>query len=86
MTIFDRLERKNKRIAQRAHVDIFRVLTISEVCAGWHRHDKTVRQAIRTGNIVARRAGKAWVVSYRSVVAWWGDPIERDVYLNDEAL
>lgn len=78
MTIFDRLAAKNKENRQHAQADIYRVITIHEICAGWHKHKKTVEQAIKYGNIVARKSGKTWLISYRSVVAWWGEPLEND--------
>ena len=74
MTIFQRLNARNEEMKRHARQDIYRVLTIAEVCNGWNKHYKTVIQAIKASNIVARKSGKAWIISYRSVVAWWGEP------------
>lgn len=74
-TIFDRLHAKTDAIRNQAREDILNVLTVHEVCEGWDKHENTVRQAIEYKNIVARKSGKAWIISYKSVIAWWGQPV-----------
>lgn len=68
----------------RTKAQLYGVLSTSEVCNGWHVHYKTVIAAIHAGNITARKAGKQWMISYRSCVAWWGKPIEARVYQDVE--
>lgn len=86
-TIFDRLHAKTDAVRNQAKEDIKQVMTIHEVCEGWDKHENTVRQAINYGNIVARKSGKAWIISYKSVVAWWGQPLPvLDEYMRDTNL
>lgn len=63
---------------------LYATLTTGEVCHGWHKHYKTVLQAIHAGNIVARKAGKTWVISRKSVYQRWGKPLEHREFLDLE--
>lgn len=63
---------------------LYGVLTTAEVATGWDKHYKTVLQAIHAGNLVARKAGKTWVISRKSVYQWWGKPaIQREFQDNE---
>ena len=72
------------RRAFRLKAQLYGALTTAEVAHGWDKHYKTVLQQIHAGNLVARKAGKTWVISYRSVVAWWGKPVELRPFLDEE--
>lgn len=60
---------------------LFEVLTVSEVAYMWHKNMTTVRRAIDSKKkpLVARKpfdyANGTWLVSYRSCVRRWGEPI-----------
>lgn len=56
--------------------EIEHVYTMDEVAAGWHKHYKTVKLAIDTGRLTARKAGRQWLISRRSVIRLWGNPLE----------
>lgn len=72
------------QISWRLRSQLYGCLTTTEVCAGWHVHYTTVINAINKRHIVARKAGRAWLISYRSVVKYWGKPQEMKVYLDEE--
>jgi hypothetical protein len=63
---------------------LYATLTTGEVVHGWDKHYKTVIQAIHAGNLVARKAGKTWVISRRSVYQWWGKPVVAREFLDEE--
>jgi hypothetical protein len=50
------------------------VLTPAEICARWGRSKKSVMARIWSGDFVARKSGKTWLVAFKSVVHWWGFP------------
>lgn len=54
--------------------EIAKSLTVSEVANGWNKHFKTVKLAIDTNRLTARKTGAIWLISYSSVVRLWGLP------------
>lgn len=72
------------QISWRLKGQLYGVLSTTEVCDGWHIHYTTVINAIRQGNVVARKAGRFWMISYRSAVKYWGKPIEIRVHQDEE--
>jgi hypothetical protein len=67
-----------KRAAPGEIRQLYSVLSIPEVAAGWHKHPKTVKLAIDTGRLVARQAGQMWLILEASVIRLWGEALERE--------
>lgn len=54
-------------------------LTIREVCGMWGKYKRSVENAIWKDYVKARQCqfGAVWLVEYNSVVAHWGEPLDK---------
>lgn len=70
-------ERRTRRLLPQDEYDeTLAVCTIQEAAAGWHKHPKSIVLAIDTRRLAARRTGLVWLISYKSLVRLWGQPID----------
>lgn len=61
-------------VRQQSEEIIAQVCTVPEACALWDKPRNTLLYAIDTGNVIARKSGKTWILSLHSLVALWGKP------------
>lgn len=54
--------------------DLSAVVTIAEAMTLYHRGRSTIRYAIDSGRVAARRVGRDWLISSRSLQTLWGSP------------
>lgn len=47
------------------------VTTVAEAARITYRHPNTIRYAIDAGNVAAVKVGRVWLVSIRSLLAWF---------------
>lgn len=64
--------RQPKRVDKAA--PLYAVLTISEASKVWHYHKVTIRRAIDTGRLVARKSNNVWLITANSLYEAFGEP------------
>lgn len=50
------------------------IITAAEAARLYHRDRKTIIYAIDAGRLAARRIGRDWLITRRSLLALWGKP------------
>lgn len=56
--------------------DLMLVTTVATVAEYWHYHPDTIRYHCERGTLAARKDGKTWLISLRSVIDLWGIPAD----------
>lgn len=71
------IEATRPALMEDKYLELWQVYSVKQASVIWGYHENTIRQAIYSGKLAARKVAREWIISHKSLVDTYGPPIHK---------